>query len=176
MNPFYVKWPLFVEKYICLEWFLTKWLCNNCVSSKIKIYFSPLNCYILFLNELHSFTIITVFTTVHNYVLWQDIVWSFQRVKMPNKISSACIIVQCMYCLCNMITKFWLTIQLFYFHIQPRVIRQKFHFIEKRNKYFFEAHMYLVRFSVCFKKLSQTKMLTIINNFGHIKTRGVKGN
>ena len=96
MNPFYVKWPLFVEKYIYLERFLTKWFCNNCVSSKIKIYiFPPINFYILFLNELHNFTIITVFTTVHNYVLWQDIVWSFQRVKMPNKISSACIIVQC---------------------------------------------------------------------------------
>ena len=24
MIPFYVKWPLFVEKYICLERFLTK--------------------------------------------------------------------------------------------------------------------------------------------------------
>ena len=61
MNPFYVKWPIFVENYICLEWFLTKWFCNNCVSSKIKIYiFSPSNCYILFLNEFHNFTIISL--------------------------------------------------------------------------------------------------------------------
>ena len=141
MNPFYVKWPLFVEKYICLEWFLTKWLCNSCVSSEINIYIFTLY-FFLFLNELHSFTIITVFTTVHNYVLWQDIVWSFQRVMMPNSISSACIIVQGMYFLCNKITKFCLNIQLFDFHIQPRVIRHKFHFIEKRNKYsFWSSHV-----------------------------------
>ena len=84
-------------------------------------------------------------------------------------------LVQCMYCLCNMIIKFWLTIWLFYFHIQPKVIRKDFILLEKRNRYFFEAHKYLVRFSVCFKTLSQPQILTIINNLKQIKTREVKG-
>ena len=46
---------------------------------------------------------------------------------------------------------------------------------KKETSIFFEAHMYLVSFSVFFKKLSQPKMLTIINNLRQIKTRGVKG-